>query len=500
MKVILRVLFFVAIIFNLILSSWFVLHHDVVFSAEVARDFFLLDELHQKKIVLIGPSSTTGLFHGPLWTYLNYPAYVLGGGNPVFVGWGWIAFVLFFLISGFYIAKKLFDSRTAYLFTLMNSVYMVFHAKNFYNPHGAMLLLPALFFFFIRYLQTLRLKYLIVHILISGAVIQFQMAIGVPFFILSFLYAIYITIKKHKISHLLAYGLILLTLINFIVFDLRHDFLLLKKTGSFLTSAGRDQPEIVSMFKQRIQFMTTGVEFLRTDPGYRDLVIFLIFACIIFIQVKDKKYRTIYLSFLYFYFGYLILSNLNAGGLLYFYLFPLFPFVFLIFSSGITSRFKKSFTVLFFIIFFMNVANAIQDTKAASSGMIGKDENSWLFLKNMASDVFSGKENEFGYFVYSPDIVGYKPKYAMRYMEKRSTKKTYYFQKKQVTYLVIAPPAKGNPYMEDSWWRINLLHIKKEPESVKTFPNGYKIERYLLSKEDIAVAVEPNIDPGIFFR
>src|SRR3989338_5531608 len=129
MNTIFRLLFFAFVCFNFILSSWFVLHHDIIFSSEVARDFFLLDELHQKKIVLIGPSSTTGLFHGPLWTYLNYPAYIFGGGDPVVVGWGWIIFVLFFIASGFFIAKTLLDSKTAYLFTLMNSVYMVFHAK-----------------------------------------------------------------------------------------------------------------------------------------------------------------------------------------------------------------------------------------------------------------------------------------------------------------------------------------------------------------------------------
>ncbi len=493
-------MFFVFICFNLILSSWYVLHRDIVFSTEVARDFFLLDELHQKKIILIGPSSTTGLFHGPLWTYLNYPAYVFSGGDPIIVGWGWIVFVLLFLISGFSIAKQLFDTKTAYFFTLMNSVYLVFHAKNFYNPHGAMLILPAFFYFFIRYVQTLRLRYLIIHILIAGALIQFQMAIGLPFFILSFFYAAYVLVKKHKKRHIVAYGLILFTLVNFIVFDLRHEFLLSRITTRFLTSAGRDSPDVVSMFKQRIQFMTTGVEFLRLDPGYRNLVIFCIFAVILFFQFKDKRHRTIYLSFLYFYGGYLVLSNLNSGGLLYFYLFPLFPLVFLIFSSLVTSRFSRSFTILLLIIFSMNVHNAIRDTMDASSSMIGKDENSWLFLKNMASKVFDGKDREFGYFVYSPDVVAYKPKYAMRYVKERSAKSAYYFQKKPVTYLVIAPPAKSNPYMEDAWWRINLLHIAKEPDSVKKFPNGYKIERYLLSKEEIGVPVEPNIDPGIFFR
>lgn len=497
---ILKFLFFTIIIFNLYLSSWYVLHQDIEFSSEIARDFLLLDELHQKKVVLIGPSSTTGLFHGPLWTYVNYPFYLLGNGNPVVVGWGWIAMVIAFIVSGFYFAKKLFDTKTAYLFALMLSEYCVFHAKGFYNPHGALFVLPAFFFFIIRYLQTFKLKYLIIHIFLAGILIQFQMAIGIPFFILSFFYALFITLRARKSFHLLIYTLILFAISNFIIFDLRHDFLLSKVSIQFLTSASRDNPNLLSMFEQRIRFMIGGVEFLRADPGYRNLFIFMIGAILVFFQIKDNKFKKIYLSFIYFYIGYLLLSNLNAGGLLYFYLFPLFPFVFLIFSSLVTSRYSKIFLVLFFIIFFANIQTAIKDIAPVKTHFIGKDENSWMFFKNMASEFFATKDNGFGYFVYSPDVVAYRSKYALSYMQKRSSKKAYYFTKKPVTYLVIAPPPKNNPYMQDKWWRTNLLHINKEPQSVKQFENGFKIEKYILSQEEISVSVEPNIDPGLKFR
>ena len=50
MNTIFRLLFFAFVCFNFILSSWFVLHHDIIFSSEVARDFFLLDEMDQKRI------------------------------------------------------------------------------------------------------------------------------------------------------------------------------------------------------------------------------------------------------------------------------------------------------------------------------------------------------------------------------------------------------------------------------------------------------------------
>lgn len=497
---VLKIGFFVIIALNLILSAWYVLHSDIHFSSDIARDFFLLQELDQKKIVLIGPSSSTGLFHGPLWTYLNYPAYLVGNGNPVVVGWYWILLVLLFLISNFYIAKKLFNTTTAYFFVLMTSVYMVFHANGFYNPHGAMLLVPAFFFFFIRYTQTLKIKYLVPHLLIGSAIVQFQMAIGIPFLILSAIFLVIKTMRSGKKRHLLIFLLFPLLFINFIAFDLRHDFLLFHLLLRFLSSAGREHPSLLKLIGERITLMISGTEILRLDPGYRNFVAFLILLLFLFVQIKDNKYKTIYLSFLYFYVGFFVLSLINIGGpLLYFYQFPLFPFVFLIFSSCVTSRYKNVFILIFFIIFVMNLHTAFSDIHD-SANIIGKNIYSWKFLYNLSLKVYQEKEKEFGYFVYSPNVVAFEGKYAMRYAQKTSAKNAHYFKKMPITYLVIAPPPINNPYMEDEWWRINQVKISSQPSSVQKFENGYKIEKYLLSENETTIPFDPGIDPGLHFR
>ncbi len=499
MNKILKVLFFAIIGFNLVLASWFVLHHDIQFTSEIARDFLLLDELIQKKIVLIGPSSTTGLFHGPLWTYLNSPAYIIGHGNPVAVGWGWIVLIILFLVSGFYIAKDLFDKKTAYLFTLMLSVYSVYISSSMYNPHGALLFLPSFFYFFIKYIQTFKVKYLIFHVLIAGAIIQFQMAIGIPFLILSFLYIGYASIKKREIKHLASYFLIPLTLSNFLIFDLRHQFLLSKVTFHFLTSAGRDHPDFIGLFYQRFKLMTTGVEFIRVDSGYINMGIFVFFMALVLWQIKQNRFKKIYLSFLYFYFGYMILSLLNSGVLLYFYFFPLFPLVFLVFSSLITSKLSKVFAVIFFVIFALNMQTAFTDSLGGAAN-IGNVRDSWVFMKNAAEKFFSVPEKEFGYFVYSPDSVAYREKYAVEYVRKNSNKNAQYFTKLPVTYFFVAPPPIDNPFMKEDWWIKNQLHIDSEPASTFQFDNGYKIEKFELTKEDIKAPIEPNVDPGLTFR
>lgn len=500
MRILFKILFFALIAFNLVLSSWSVLHTDIAFHTDIARDFWLLREVDTKKVVLIGPKSSTGLFHGPLWLYLNYPAYKIGHGNPVVVGWYWIFLIIIFLFTSFYIAKKLFDTTTAYFFTLMLSVYMVFHANALYNPHGALFFTPAYFFSFIKYLETHKRKFLLLHILVSAFLIEFQLAVGLPLTLLSFLYIVIHSFRTNTKKNILYLSLILIPLSNFILFDIRHEFLLLKTALGFLsTHSGGKTFDYLLYLPKRIEMMIGGVEILRRDPGNRNLILFSTLIAFLIFQIKDKKNRRIYFSFLYFYYGFFILSLINKGDVLYFYFYPLFPLCFLVFSSFITSRFKKIFVAVFFIVLLMNEQNAINDIQEWTNSM-GRSMYSWKFLYTLSQKVYVGDEKELGYFVYSPDVVGHEAQYAMYYAGVQSNKTFFRSQKKKITYLVIAPPPRNNPYMKDEWWRINQVGIESQPVSTTNFENGYKIEKYELTDEDIKISFDPNIDPGIFFR
>jgi hypothetical protein len=126
----------------------------------------------------------------------------------------------------------------------------------------------------------------------------------------------------------------------------------------------------------------------------------------------------------------------------------------------------------------------------------GTNTQSWAFYKHLAEKVYSGSEQSFGYFVFDPDVVAYQTKYALMYQQRLSKKSGRYFQKENVTYLVIAI----NLYHEETFWTNNLLHITKQPSQTTKFDNGYRIEKYLLSDEEKKIPVEPNIDPGLMFR
>jgi len=500
-RVLFRVGFIAVLIFSFILASWFVIHGDVEFSADIARDFHLLRELDEKKIVLIGPRSSTGLFHGPLWTYVNYPAFLVGNGNPIAVGWGWVALASAFIASCFFIARDLFGKSTAYIFTIMTAIYAAYHAHAMYNPHGAMFLIPAFFYLFVKYVRTDKPIYLVSNIILGALITQFQMALGIPLIVLSLFYFTYHCFKKKNFKHLGFFLILPILLSNFIVFDLRHNHILLMKLTDFVGTKSEGQAyNYLPLVKDRINVMLTGVEIIRTDRlGYLNFIMLAITFFLIYVQIKDKKNRDIYFAFLYFYFGFYAVSFINKGPILYFYTFPVFPLVFLIFSSLITSRYKNFFVILLGVILVLNIRSGIGDI-ATSKSIIGNSIYSWKFLNGISQKVFQEDAQEFGYFVYAPDAFAYPAKYALMYESKQHNKNASYFTKKAITYVIAEPPPLNNPHMKSDWWIINQVNIKAKPAATTVFPNGYEIRKYNLTSEEISVPFDPAIDPGLNFR
>jgi hypothetical protein len=117
----------------------------------------------------------------------------------------------------------------------------------------------------------------------------------------------------------------------------------------------------------------------------------------------------------------------------------------------------------------------------------------------MTQKAFTGADGEFGYFVYSPDIMGYGPRYAFEYVSSVNTKKGYILEKKPITYLLIEPAAKNNQYTSESIWKLHKIHIYSEPDQVFNFPNGYKLERHILGDQDY-LPFDPGINPGLHYR
>src|ERR1700704_37205 len=96
-----------SILFGIYLFSLHLLLGDLLFHTDIARDFLLIQDIAvNNKLTLIGPRAggIPGVFFGPIWLYLNLPAFIIGNGNPLAVGYFWLLLFLFGVGAVYYVA------------------------------------------------------------------------------------------------------------------------------------------------------------------------------------------------------------------------------------------------------------------------------------------------------------------------------------------------------------------------------------------------------------
>ncbi|MBI3366287.1 glycosyltransferase family 39 protein, partial [Candidatus Roizmanbacteria bacterium] len=494
------------ILFNIVLSAWTVLHNDILFHTDLARDFLLFEDIVKNKpLTLIGPRSggISGLFHGPLWLYLNIPAFILGDGNPVIVGWFWVVLFVLYLGIVYVVAKKLFDKRVGILSILLASAVSVGSVSGLFNPFGAVMLLPVYFYFLYRYVEEKNVFNLIISLFVLGLIIQFQMAFGIPMLFLTLLYVLYFVIKKKRIPHLLSFLILIIPLSTHILFELRHQFLETKSFFHYVTTNKSQKAiEIMNVVLSRLKgFFVEGLGMIGGGAWVLTgaLIIFFLITLWKICTNKRIKSRNIYYLFLYLYMGFWLLTFLYKGVIWGYYYWPFLPLIIIIFSS-FYKYVPKVFYTLFVCILVLSFYQNIRSIQT-SVNFFAKDGSSWRFNYDLAKTIFNDAPNEFGYYIFTPDLFGYSPRYAMHYAQsKRSDKKAFPFEKKNITYLIIAPPPNDRLFLDGEWWRINQVKITKKLLWSKRYEKGFKVEKYELDNEELKIASDPNLIQTLFFR
>src|SRR6266567_938188 len=116
---------FLIVLYSLFLSSAAVRNGDIGFNTDLARDFLLLQNIQDThKLTLLGPRSggIPGVFHGPLWAYINLPAYLIGHGDPVAVGWFWIGLIAVLIGITYFVGKKLVNNTVGLVAAVLVAV------------------------------------------------------------------------------------------------------------------------------------------------------------------------------------------------------------------------------------------------------------------------------------------------------------------------------------------------------------------------------------------
>ena len=500
-----KIFLFLLILFSLYLSAYPVLHGDIGYNTDIARDFLILqDAVNTHKLPLIGPRTggVDGLFHGPLWPWINLPVFVLSHGNPIATGWFWIFLICSSVFVTYYVGKKLFNEYVGFLSGLMMSLMSVAYSSSLLNPFGAILFSPLFFYFFYQYIKKGKPKSLLLAFFTTGLLIQFEVAFGGPILILSLIYLLVFLYKKKKLRHLLSLFILIVPLSTYILFDLRHGFLQLRSIFMHIGSqTGSGKIPLSSFVQNRVDGLINSILLIPYAPFILTLSILLLFCYLMIKSYKDKKLknREFYLLFGYFYLGYWPLSFYLNGYVLGFHVFPFIPVAIIILCSSYLLIRKEIFATIFLFVLYFNLVPA-QNKVNAFPAESGSSAASWKFNYQLAKTVFQDANSDFGFYVLTPDEWGYGPRYALVYAGKAYSGKTAEPNtKKHITYVIMAPPINGMNN-NGQWWIKNRVRIDKAPESVINYVNEYRVEKFILTNDEIKIPSDPNLVNGLFFR
>lgn len=501
---------FFIIIFSSFLSVYYLFLSDLHVHTDIGRDFLLMDELGHKFALIGARSSINGLFHGPFWTYLNFPVFLISNGDPIAMGWFWAFLALIFLITSFQISKKMFSQKTAIVYIVLLSAFLIRNLNEFFHPFGALMLAPLFIFSIYSFLVKPNYKILLLHFFVAGMIVQFQMAIGIPFFILSLILVSAKIFKTKRYLYLSALLVFFFTFTPFILFEFRHSFEQSRAVLNFLLTS-RGKMDIVSILSSRLSFMVTNGVYLFYGNTVLSLTGGLMFISLIVYNIRKNVFRRFYLLFLFYYFGFIVLSVMNGGVILHPHHFSFAPIIFLVCASlieKITPKLKFITILLIVAVITYNLYLGLNYV-LKSRDFTDKSENSWKFNNRVTDDIYKDAgENRFGYFVYSPDIYAYVPRYAMLYKNRLDSYLGIEFEKRSITYLIYAPidPSLiwliGNDvnWGTDGYWKLNKVRINKIPVKTVRYENGFRWEKYVLTDEEINVSPEKEANFGLHFR
>lgn len=496
----------------LVAGSLHLFKADFYYDTDIARDMLLLEDMvKEQKISLIGGrTSVSGLFHGPLYYWMMLPFFVAANGNPVVISWVWFAIYLAFIGGFYYISKKVFGEKVGLVGTTLLTSATITYAAGFTHSVLANFLIIPLIYLVYRYVLTNKIWWLMGAVLITGLIIQFQMAFGVPVLILVGGYTLFHIVRQRNFLHLLAGLLLFIPVSTFVAFDVRHEFIQFKTVLNTLTGGSGGSlngywPDRWVSFIDAFRFWSMPLKELQ---GFAQVstVILLAFLGYQNFKAGKKSDQFITLSVMII-FGFWLATSPFKGNVWPQYYRTLLPIVILCATYALTKYLpKKFYAVVFIIIIGSNTLSAIKAGVDYLRFGTTADEIHWQFFRKMSSDILSDSQDEqFGYYVFSPDQFGYQAKYAMRYFAKTSNADVKPYTKQSLTYLIESPYWDDSKLLSKEYWKNGQVKIERPADNGWAYHNkkgqeSYVISRFNLSEKEKTIPAESTLLDGIHFR
>ncbi len=496
------------IIANILMCFWLLTYSDIIFQTDIARDFLLIEDIvYKNHFTLLGPRSggIPGVFHGPLWLYLQVPAFILAHGDPAKMSIFWILMCLIGLYIAYRVTTRLFGSDVALISVFLISCTLPTTFLNLFNPYGAVILAPLFFYYYYLYIKTSSIRYILLSLLFLGLSIQFQMAWSIPIIILTVPIAISKLYRSKSWIHIFSYFILVLPLLSYIVFELRHSFLQINSAIHHMLG-GNNGYGVTSLYTYFLSRLSgVAIEGWYLFSNFNTSISLLLLMCVLIYIYRSwcsftQNTKLFYSLYIYFYLGFWCITFLFRGIIWGGYYWPFLHITAIAIGLLYVQKNRILPMLLICLIgssYLLSNIKYIVNFKYFS----GNDLSSWKFNQQVVDSIFSQKDKVFGYYIFNPDQYGFSLKYAMNYAQRLSKQvKSFPFQKQKITYLLMAPAPDYRPELNGDWWRSDQVRIKRNADSRTTYPNGLKIEKYNLSDEEVEVSSDPNLIQDLHFR
>ena len=276
------------------------LNNNLFFGPEQGRDLLVVkDIVLNHKLTLIGSKTDiSGVFHGPLFYYLSTIPFILSHGDPLFISFFFVLINSATVFPLYLLGKKLRNKQVGLLAALLFafSFNAIVYARWLSNPPLSIPFAASAMYFLVAFLKGSK-KSLLGFSIFIGLLNQAEF-LNILFYavIIIGIYVIFFD-RFRKLSPVFLFlNIVIITLLSvgtFILFDLRHQFLITNSILHLLTGQTGFSVSFLSSVEQCLSVFLTAFGMtvfpFWTIPGYVVLLASLI--VVINISRKQKEYN-----------------------------------------------------------------------------------------------------------------------------------------------------------------------------------------------------------------
>lgn len=487
-----------------------ILSGDFFYLFDQARDYLLVKNIIEAdKLILIGThSGLGGFFHGPLWLYILTPIFLIGQGNPMSFAYFYIFLQIVTVIAAYFVGRKLYDTRGGLLLSLLLALSPATWAStpNTIGVHVLPLVFLGLFYFLIKFIRGDQNAFIFA-VFFAGLSLQFEAAL--PLVLIPAMAVVFLlnktAIKNVRVIVLSAFSF-LLSIATFILFDLRHQFLMSKAVLGAFTQGRREKGYLEwseRFYEHFDSLLGTYKSILFKDDSLMKLlfVAIFIFGAFKIFKNKKNKYRKEFV--------FMLLFPVLIFGIFMFYPYKIWPEyvlglavpVAVVFYLCLTAIWKSAFgkiiTILFFTVTTFHVFTHV-NSQYFGNYQQNTSAGSYKNQREVVEWIYKDKgEGDLGYFVYTPETYTHGMDYLFSYLGKNNPKTHAVNTKQQTTYLILYPHLADDKKAHE-FWKKNVVRTNGKVLSKKVFKGNIIVEKLSIDAKE--QAADPNYYQGLIFR